>query len=101
LHVAFVAPSRAAVDVFYRAAIEAGAPTTARRDWGPLPRQLLRRLRAGSQRQQYRSLMPRPWMRAVAPGSRRGVDDCLLRPATKGDLASNLVAMSAVGTKRT
>jgi len=32
LHVAFVAPSRAAVDVFYRAAIEAGAPTTARRD---------------------------------------------------------------------
>ena len=36
-------PSRAAVDVFYHAAIEAGAPTTARRAQAPLPRQLLRR----------------------------------------------------------
>ena len=35
LHVAVVAPSRAAVDVFYHAAIEAGAPTTARRGSGP------------------------------------------------------------------
>jgi hypothetical protein len=35
LHVAFVAPSRAAVGVFYHAAIEAGAPTAARRGLRP------------------------------------------------------------------
>jgi len=59
LHVAFVAPSRAAVDVFYHAAIEAGGADNGGAQ-APIPRHLLRRLRARSLRQQYRSRVPRP-----------------------------------------
>ena len=59
LHVAFAADSRAAVDAFYHAALQAGGT-----DNGPpgpparISRQLLRRLRARSRRQQYRGGLP-------------------------------------------
>ena len=61
LHVAFVARSRAAVDVFYHAAIKAGGADNGAPGLGaPIPHHLLRRLRARSRRQQYRSRMRRP-----------------------------------------
>ena len=46
VHVAFAAPSRAAVDAFYRAAIAAGGKDNGKRPAPALSRELLRGLRA-------------------------------------------------------
>ena len=61
IHVAFLAPSRAAVDAFYRAALAAGGKDNGAPGLqAALPRQLLRRLRARSRRQQHRGGLSRP-----------------------------------------
>ena len=59
LHVAIVAKDRATVDAFYKAALAAGGREMAARNPRALPSQLLRRVRAGSRRPQYRSRLPR------------------------------------------
>ena len=60
IHVAFAAPDRKTVDLFYKAAIAAGGKDNGAPGYPrDLSSELLRRLRARSRRQQYRSRVPR------------------------------------------
>src|SRR5271167_2375394 len=58
VHVAFVAKTRDAVKDFYTAALPAGGKDNGPRPAAPVFRELLRRFRKGSRRQQHRGRLP-------------------------------------------
>ena len=109
-HVAFIAPSREAVDRFHAAALAAGGSDAGRAGPARLHARLLRGLRARPRRQQARGRAPAGGAlpgevspgRGVAsgPGVGRGDDDldaAVLRPPARGVVARHRLVVAAAG----
>jgi catechol 2,3-dioxygenase-like lactoylglutathione lyase family enzyme len=102
LHVAFVAPSRAAVDVFYHAAVEAGGADNGAPGLRPHYHATITppscSIPTATISKPYATALNES-RRARPPGGE--LMNCLLRPATAGRLGLKAIAMSAIGTSRT
>ena len=102
LHVAFAAPSRAAVDVSIMPRSRQGALTTGRQGSGPNTTPPITppscSILTATISKPYATALNES-RRARPPGGE--LMNCLLRPATAGRLGFKAIAMSDYGTKRT